>query len=432
MKIIKNNLFNLCIRFYLLTVLFLYTYSQQSNGGELYFRQALIMLYVGVIIYLFYCFVIKKYKILKSVGYFDISMFFLVHYILFTTILYDKSFVTNLNLITMIILIYMVVKTLKYETVKFGIDKAVSRYEFLFTTFIFFIFLSTVVEFINTLGLFTLFPLPVNSAKSMSWFNNSSMYTINIGIAIMFCMYKLENSISKKSKVAIIILISWFSYWVLMSAGRTGIITLLLGVSIYVVFTYKQKVMLLIAPIILLFFSYDSLNNYLSNNFFVFERFSMGGIGERDVMFFETIDFYSKQNIINQLFGSGTNSFKNEFSNEFTYGVHSGLLKIIVENGLIFILIYFTFISFSSYMFLVAIKRTKNSKQKRLLINGLSLTIFLFVGESMDLMTMTVSHYFPLILLLAAIPAIIYRKEKNDYERSSIMTPRTLKSGELI
>lgn len=406
----------LVIRIYLFVVLFLYTYSQGINTGELYFRQAIIMFYLGIITYLAYCFIIKKYKILKNIGFFDIGIIFLVYYILFSTIIYDKSFTTNINLTILIILMYLVAKTFKFESVEFGLEKVNDNFNFLFETFIYFIFFSTIVAFLNQINLFNIIPIAdiTYSKRVQSWFNNSTMYGINITIAIMFCFYKYKDS-SSIQKLAIIITIMWFFYWLLLAGGRTGLMMLFLGFILYFLFSYKEKVLFFLGALFLLVTTfYNHIMDYLANNFAIFTRFdSSDMLGQRDVMFYEIIDFINKQNLVNQLFGLGTNSFNYEYRHEFTFGQHSGFLKFLFENGYIFIILYSTFILLVVSNYLISIKKSANSQEGKLLIIGCSLTIVLFVGETMVVMTMTANYYFALILLLAAIPDILRRKKTN-------------------
>ncbi|MFF2588516.1 hypothetical protein ACFVSS_11565 [Peribacillus butanolivorans] len=411
----KNRYIYWCIRIYLMVVLFLYTYSTGINTGELYFKQAIIMFYLGIIIYLAYCFMIKKYKILKGVDIFDISIIILVYYIVFSSILYDRSFTTNINLSILIILMYLVVKTLKFESIEFGFKMVVFRFNFLFETFIYFIFLTTIVAFFNQINIFSLFPIAdiTYSKRAQSWFNNSTMYGVNIAIAIMFCFYKYNVS-SNKHKLVIIMEIIWFFYWLLLAGGRTGLMMLLVGFTLYILLSYKEKVLFFLGPpFLLVIIFYNAITDYLYSNFVIFSRFNSGDtLGARDVMFYEVIDFMSKQDLVNQLFGMGTNSYNYKYRQEFTFGQHSGLLKFLVENGSIFIIIYSTFILLVVINYLISIKKSANPIKKNLLIVGCALTIMLFIGETMVVMTMTANYYFALILLLAAIPNILYSREK--------------------
>jgi len=401
---LKTNVKYLIVRIYFLFVLFLYTYSRGVNTGVLYARRAIILFFISAIMYLLYYFEIKKYKIFKKMEDFDIIVICLIGYIMFSTVLYPRSLVTNLNISIMTSLMYLVIKVFQYEANKKGLDIVLNKYKFVFDTFILFIFLSTIVACLYEFWGIKLFDIPdtFRFKRAQSWFNNSTVYGINIVIAMSFVYNKYKEN---KNKVFIPLLV-WFGYWLLMSGGRTGVIVLVVGIMINLILRYRKKIIFISIPILLLILgAYQYLYNHLMSNFLIFRRFEQGGLGSRDVKFFEVRELWNKQSLINQLFGSGTNSLRDEFS----YSAHSGFLKLFFDNGLVFLVIYAIFVLIVCANYIILIRKVKDKKVKNFLITGLSLVVMFFVAETMIIITMSAIYDFALLMLISGFP-FIYRK----------------------
>ncbi len=117
------------------------------------------------------------------------------------------------------------------------------------------------------------------------------MYGINIVIAMSFVYNKYKEN---KNKVFIPLLV-WFGYWLLMSGGRTGVIVLVVGIMINLTLRYRKKIIFISIPILLLILgAYQYLYNHLMSNFLIFRRFEQGGLGSRDVKFFEVRELWDR------------------------------------------------------------------------------------------------------------------------------------------
>ncbi|ATW24496.1 hypothetical protein [Candidatus Formimonas warabiya] len=396
--ITTKKLKNFIVRMYLLIVLFLYTYSTGVNTGTIYSNRALIILYSGIGMYLLYSFIIKKNKFLRKVTQFDICIIIISYYVLFSSVMYSDAFSTSMNIFVMIILIYLLIKTLQFRTYYLGTDELINIYEFLFNTFIIFILISTIVAFLDNLNIFTLFPLPdiTYYKRVQSWFSNSTMYGLNISIGIIFIYYNY----CKSKNIIHLLLIFWFIYWLLMTGGRTPLIITIIGFIICLLFRVKKKSLYyLTSSIIGLVGSYYLFFDYLTRHFIIFRRFANGGIGSRDIKMHDVFTIWGQQNIIKQILGSGTNSLRDIFM----YSAHSGFLRLWFDYGALFVLIYCIFIFLVIKKYIIVIRNADN-KIKNLLIIGLAVTCMFLFAETMVIITISARYDFSLLLIMTALP----------------------------
>jgi len=395
-----KKIFSIIFKLYLIIILFLYTYSPEVNLGPPYARHAIVMLYIGISIYLFYSIFIKKNKLIKINTIFDWFMLLFIYYILFESIMYPKSFLTSINISIMIILVFLLIKIFQYNLLVYGREKIENIFEFLFSTFLIFILLSTIVAFLDLLNVFTLFKIPDISQykRVQSWFSNSTIYGVNIAISIMFSYYFYFRYASKK----FLIIIFWLLYWMLMTGGRTALIITVIGILINFIFRYKiQKLITyFIVLITVIFFNFSNL----SRSFLMIRRLMNGGFGKRGLKAIEVFNIWLEQNFINKIFGSGIDNLLDVHS----FSAHSGFLRLWFDFGLLFVLIYCFFIFFVIKKYIDIIKITDNN-DKNLMITGFAVTLMYFFAESMIIITISSIYDFCLLLIIAGLP-FIYRR----------------------
>lgn len=395
---ILHKVNRMILSLWFIVILFLYTYSTEVNSGTLYSRQATLLLYLTLIIYIAISIGLNK-KIIAQINNFDLGVILLGSYIILNTLVYSNSFTTNLNLAFMVLLMYLFFKIVQIKVRYNGTNEIHKIYNFIMNTFILFMLLSTIVALLISLDTFNLFPVPnisLYNNRAQSWFNNSTIYGVNLSIGIMFLIYKF---IINKNMVNFI-LIPWFLYWLFQSGGRTGIVTSSVGLIVFII-TYYEKSLLkgFLFLISLVYTFYITLFDYLLENFHVFRRFFEGNIGYRDVLFQQVYSIWEKQNIINQFFGLGTYSLMNKYN----FSAHSGFLLLWFEYGVIFLIIYTIFIASVLLKYLSVIKNTK-TENKSLLILGLALSTMFIVAELSVNITVSTRYGFSLIILFAALP----------------------------
>lgn len=412
----KNNILQFIKSFllssYALIVLFLYTYATKVNGGAIYVNYAIILLYLGILLYLFFLLIGKKEIIKLHFGVLDAILSSFLICLILSSLLYPNGFFTNINISTMLILMYSLIKVLQYKTEVIGIYPTIKIYEFIFNIFIVFMLLSTIVALLHTFYNFSVFAIPdiENHKRIQSWFSNSTMYGINLSLAIIMTYYKY----TKNKNLIFLILALWLVYWLILSGGRTGIIMLIIGFIVNLFFQYKKNILFLLGVIFTLGITFEKyLYSYLTKNFLLFRRFEQGGLGSRDEKAQAVFEYWSNLNIFNQIFGSGTNSL----IEKYVFSAHSGYLRLFFEYGIIFMIIYIFFIIWISKKYIVAIRNENDKKLKNLLITGFSLVCMFFVADTTVIISISPLYDFSFLLIFSALPFITTKlSKKRDVE----------------
>jgi len=232
-------------------------------------------------------------------------------------------------------------------------------------------------------------------------------YGMYLTFAIIGCLICLHYEASNKLRqwgYVIMIILCFFN--LLFTYSRTSIVASLCAVIIYSIAANKKTIplVLLITTICVLIYLLNPSVNWFINSI-VFKNGTASG---RDAMALIALDYYSREPIINKLFGLGFGNGSKVIIETTHHGsIHNGFLQLLLCNGIVGVIFLGLFLIYS---FIYSIKARKND----LFFGGV--TMLMSVLPIVFMMTCTsVLFYSSIDSTFLTVFSIITTRYVNNY-----------------